>query len=89
MAVYSFLLRYSVNTESSELLELLSKHCSDAVVGVGRSDRIAIDFMREADNAGDAICSALSELQSVLPSAVLIEVAFNNDDSERGHVPAH
>jgi hypothetical protein len=49
--------------------------CDDAVVGVGRRGRLALEFSREAENAARALGSAVSDVRSAVPDAVLIEAS--------------
>ena len=47
--------------------------CTDALIGTGVPGRIALDFVREADSAEEALLSAMSDVKTALPSATLIE----------------
>ena len=79
MKEYDFTLKYRLgipNEDAEKYLEALAESgCEDAIVGVGQSGRIALNFIREAETALDAISSALSDVQKAIPEAKLIEAA--------------
>jgi hypothetical protein len=58
------------------LLERLGEAgCTDALVGLGRPGRLALDFAREGRSARAAALSALADAQQVLPaSARLVDL---------------
>ena len=76
---YIFTLKYQLADQDSELDDLVERlgaaGCDDAVVGVGQQGRLALEFAREARNAGKAIRSALADVKKTIPSARLIEVS--------------
>ncbi len=74
-AFHCFVLRYRIEHDQ-ELIERLACDCSDALAGIGRPDRLALDFMREGVTAAAAIRSALSDVEQAAPGAVLIEVSY-------------
>lgn len=47
--------------------------CTDALPGIGKAGRIALDFAREAESAREAIESAISDVRRAIPGARLIE----------------
>ena len=49
--------------------------CDDAVVGIGKQGRISLNFIREADDAFEAISSAVKDVQKAIPGARLVEAA--------------
>jgi len=49
--------------------------CDDAVVGVGKRGRLALELTREAEDAARAVGSAVSDVRSAVPDAVLIEAS--------------
>jgi hypothetical protein len=55
--------------------QLYGDGCDDALIGIGQHGRIALDFTREASSAGEAVLSALSDVQRVIPGARLIEAS--------------
>jgi hypothetical protein len=55
--------------------ELYGNGCDDAVIGVGRKGRIALQFLREAESANAAIVSAIAAVRKTIPEAKLIEAS--------------
>ncbi len=77
---FEFTLKFTLTAESNpnmdELVERLgAAGCNDALVGIGQTGRIALDFTREADSAKQAIFSALEEVRRAIPTAKLLEAA--------------
>ncbi|HEX8611021.1 MAG TPA: DNA-binding protein [Telluria sp.] len=61
--------------DQRDIVERLGEQgCTDALVGIGHPGRIALEFIRHADNAFAAMTSALADVKRVIPSAQLIEV---------------
>ncbi len=52
---------------------LYASGCDDALVGVGHEGSIALDFIREAQSATEALGSAILNVKSAIPEAKLIE----------------
>ena len=79
MTEYEFTLRFDISSSlvvPDDAVELLAQRgCDDATVGIGIRGRIALAFTREANAAEDAIASALTDVASALPQAVLVEAA--------------
>jgi hypothetical protein len=79
MMEYDFKLNFKVpahGPSADELVERLgATGCDDALVGIGKPGRIALDFSREADSAQEAIVSALTDVKKAIPGAKLIEVS--------------
>jgi len=79
MKDYEFTLIFSLpdqNDEPSNYLEALgAAGCTDATIGVGMAGRIAMHFCRTAEDANEAISTAIQDVLSVLPHAVLCEAA--------------
>ncbi|BCD98845.1 helix-turn-helix transcriptional regulator [Marinagarivorans cellulosilyticus] len=77
MNEYEFTLIYSLpdnDADPDQYIEQLAEAgCDDALIGVGRRGRIALDFIREDKSAALAIVSALKQVKSVIPEARLIE----------------
>lgn len=77
MKEYTFTLKYRLSTEDADMDEVVEKlgeaGCTDASVGIGVAGRLALEFIREADSARDAIRSALQDVKSALPKAELVE----------------
>ena len=78
MAEYEFTLRYALPTENQDaqayLPALEKAGCDDALIGVGRRGRIALEFVREARSAEAAMTSALKAVAKAIPRARLVQV---------------
>lgn len=76
---YIFTLKYQLSDQDSDLEALVERlgaaGCDDALVGLGQPGRLALEFSREADSAGEAVRAALADVKSVVPSAHLIEAS--------------
>jgi predicted DNA-binding transcriptional regulator AlpA len=76
---YTFTPKYQLaddDRDADAIVERLGEAgCDDALVGIGQSGRLALEFTREAADAGAAVCSALADVRRAAPSAKLIEVA--------------
>lgn len=69
-------LRIDANADLSEVIERLAEAgCDDAVVGVGRPGRVALEFIRNASSVQDAIRSALLDVKRAMPNAELFEIS--------------
>jgi predicted DNA-binding transcriptional regulator AlpA len=79
MMEYDFKLNFKIPADgpsADELVERLgAAGCDDALVGIGKPGRIALDFSREAETAQEAIVSALADVKKAIPGAKLIEVS--------------
>jgi len=77
MKEYEFTLKFSLGDKASDpesyIERLAEAGCDDALIGMGQQGRIAFNFNREADNALSAVCSAIQNIKSVIPDAILIE----------------
>ena len=75
---YEFTLKFMVapdGADADEIVERLGEAgCNDALVGIGQTGRIALEFTREADSAKKAILSALEEVKDAIPDAKLLEI---------------
>ncbi|MDQ1834375.1 helix-turn-helix transcriptional regulator [Massilia scottii] len=75
---FIFEFRYRLSSDDDNQDEIVGRlekeDCTDALIGIGRPGRIALDFCREAENALAAITSALADVRRAIPTAVLIEV---------------
>jgi hypothetical protein len=78
MMEFSFNLNYQLSVDDAnhdELVERLGQAgCDDAVVGIGQPGRIALEFIRDAENALSALTSAIVDVRRAIPFARLIEV---------------
>ena len=77
MTEFEFTLKFGLTSaplEPEAYIERLGEEgCNDALIGVGQSGRIALQFTRPADNAFDAILSAIKDVKRAIPDAKLIE----------------
>jgi len=77
---YTFTLKYELVDQTEETRDALVKRlaeagCDDALIGLGIPGRIALEFIREAPSAQQAMESALQQINAVLPGAWLFEVS--------------
>ena len=76
MKEYEFTLKFSVNDNPEQYVEKLgAEGCTDALIGVGKNGRIALNFIREARSAYDAVSSAVEDVKRAIPEAKLIEAS--------------
>ncbi len=79
MSEYEFELRFALQScdlGTDQLVErLYAAGCDDALIGVGRPGQVALDFIREAESAMNAVLSAIADVRRALPEARLIEVS--------------
>ncbi len=77
MKEYEFTLKFSLterlNNPDAYIEKLGIEGCDDALIGLGQSGRIALNFTRESSSAYDAIRSALEDVKRAIPSAKLVE----------------
>lgn len=77
MQEYTFTLKYHLQASDSDteaLVERLGEAgCTDALIGIGSRDRLALEFTREAENARAAVESALADVKTAIPDATLVE----------------
>ncbi len=79
MKSYEFELKFSLPgtaPDAGYFIERLGETgCTDALVGIGQSGRIAFHFNRNADCAFEAVLSAIKDIKQAIPEASLIEAA--------------
>ena len=79
MTEYAFTLTFALGARDADADALIERlgaaGCDDAVVGMGRRGRLALEFTREAEDAACAVGSAVSGVRSAVPDAVLIEAS--------------
>lgn len=69
------------NMTVDAIIEALAEAgCTDALLGLGVSGRIGLQFIREAESAGVALTSAIKDVKKALPNAEIIEVFPNIED---------
>lgn len=77
MNEYDFTLKFALpgaETDPEEFVgALLEAGCDDALIGIGTTGRISLDFTREARSALEAVSTAIKNVKSVIPGAKLIE----------------
>ena len=76
---YIFTLTYRLaesDGNPNDIVERLgATGCTDALIGIGQSSRLALEFTREAESAELALISALTDIKASVPNAQLIEAA--------------
>ena len=73
----TFTLAYQLPSDDIDMDAIMDRlaeaGCDDALVGVGQPGRLALEFVREAPSAHDAIEGAIEDVRRALPYASLIE----------------
>lgn len=76
---YEFTLKFilaSGSPQRDELVERLGEAgCTDALIGVGQTGRIALDFTRTADSARKAVFSAIADVSKAIPKIMFLEAS--------------
>lgn len=79
MMEFTFILKYRLPDTGADAgsLEqrLADAGCDDALLGIGRPGRLALEFCRQAATAEKAVLSALADVRRAVPGAELIEVS--------------
>lgn len=78
MNYYNFSLIFDFDQEIDPEIYLDSLYeagCGDAIVGIAEKGSITLDFIRQSNSAYQAVYSAIQQVKSVIPSAILIQVA--------------
>lgn len=74
---YEFTLKFALGDPNAEpegvIGALHEQGCDDALIGIGKRGRIALDFSREADSAEQAVSSAIADVRRAIPGARFIE----------------
>jgi len=76
MKEYDFTLTFTLPNlkDSDQYVEALyGGNCDDALIGVGEKGSIALNFIREAETAYQAIHSAINDVRVVIPQAIFSE----------------
>jgi len=75
---YEFTLTFSLpeaERDPEQYLDaLFEAGCDDALIGTGQAGSIALDFVRTAKSAAEAVGSAIGNVKAAIPDAELIEV---------------
>lgn len=76
---YIFTLKFKLPQNAEQIDELVDQlyanGCDDALIGLGMPGQIALEFVREAGSAKEAVFSALRDVKQIIPEAKLIEAA--------------
>ena len=79
MKTYDFELKFSLPKTAQDPASLVERlgeaGCTDALVGIGQTGRLAFHFTRDANSAFEAVLSAIKDIRQVIPEACLIEAA--------------
>lgn len=77
MEQFDFTLKFALGRHDADpdafVEPLMREGCDDALIGVGKPGRIALNFTREADSAEEAVISALSAVKRAIPDSRFIE----------------
>lgn len=79
MKEFDFTLKFGLpgaTIDAEALVERLAMQgCDDALIGIGQTGRLALNFTRQADSAFEAISSAVVDVKCAMPDAELIEAS--------------
>lgn len=67
-------LQASDNCPEAYLDALFEAGCDDAIIGVGATSAIALDYARQAESAESAVQQAIAQVQLAIPGSELIEL---------------
>ncbi len=77
MGQYDFTLKFALGRPDADpesfIGSLMNEGCDDALIGIGKPGRIALDFTREANSADEAVISALADVKRAIPDAEFVE----------------
>jgi hypothetical protein len=77
MNEYDFTLKFHLQNSQVDpndyIEKLYESGCDDALIGIGKKGYIALNFIREASSAYEAISSAIFDVKKFFPQASLIE----------------
>jgi len=62
------------NSRACWRLSLATVGCDDALIGIGKRGKIALNFIRESSSAKEAVHSAIAQVVLAIPQAVFLEV---------------
>jgi predicted DNA-binding transcriptional regulator AlpA len=76
---YEFTLKFALPSPDVDIDDCIERlgdcGCEDAVIGIGQRGRIALDFVREADSAEEAVLSGIVDVRRAVPGVELIEAS--------------
>lgn len=79
MREYEFTLKFKLPASTSDpdiyVDTLYESGCDDAIIGTGTKGFIALDFIREAPSAYDAMSSAIKDVRKAIPRAEIVEAS--------------
>ena len=74
---YDFILKFALPGNEADAADFVGKleaaGCDDALIGIGKKGRIALDFTRSATSGKAAVVSAVLDVLRAIPGAQLIE----------------
>jgi hypothetical protein len=77
MTEYEFTLKFTLPDPDADpelhVAALERSGCDDAIIGIGKRGRIALEFARRARSSDAAVRSALADVRKVIPGARLVE----------------
>lgn len=77
MKEYDFTLNFALKTPDADpdacVEALLREGCDDALIGIGKQGYIALNFIRAASSAEEAVISALAAVRRAIPDCRFIE----------------
>jgi hypothetical protein len=77
MKQYDFTLKFALAQPDADpdscVDALMREDCDDALIGIGKPGRIALNFIREAHSAEEAVMSALAAVKRAIPGSRFIE----------------
>ncbi|WP_454865964.1 hypothetical protein [Pseudomonas umsongensis] len=77
---FTFTLKFQLAPDDRDMDALVERlaeaGCDDALVGVGQPGRLALEFVREALSAHDAIEGAIEDVRRAIPNASLNEIVL-------------
>ncbi|MEZ2229564.1 helix-turn-helix transcriptional regulator [Microcoleus sp.] len=79
MNEYDFTVKFNLGNSLADPDDFIDRlyegGCDDALIGVGNKEYVALNFIREASSAYEAISTAINDVKRVVPGASLIEAA--------------
>ncbi len=82
MKEYEFTLKFTLDNISSNAEDYISslekEGCDDATIGIGKNGCIALLFNREANDAKQAVISAINNVVKAIPNAKLIDARLDS-----------
>ena len=74
---YNFTLKFALGDPGADpesfVDALVEQGCDDALVGIGKRGRIALDFSRVAGSAEEAVASAIADVKRAIPGVRFVE----------------